>query len=258
MKRLGNKVVAMFISTVMLATTFTMTAFAAQISYNNAVDELSQAEIREEIINIVKSTSSADEREALLSKLLQNNPLQEAVSAQNTRAVNSVSILETVEVDDNVQIDFFSNGNFGIQELEEIGTTEMKARAINYTNTHRASYTITNGIGGKIVETYVKGYFAYDNTNTPVAYITDAGYSKGTLIMWECGSWEDGTASNSRDKEAYCYADAYYHWTIGGEGGSSEVGATVSGGFTIQDCNIFLKLNCDKNGDISASVAIEG
>lgn len=260
MKRFGKKLVTMLISATLLTASFSMNAFAADNKEKSTTSSMSQAEIKAEIVEIVKTASSTAERDQLLLDLLQNNPLQATnnASAARTASTNSVSIVETIKIDDNKHIDFFSNGNLGIQELENLGTTQMQARAINYTNTHRASYTIKNGIGGKIVETYVKGYFAYDNTNTPKAYFTDAGYSKGTLIMWECASWNEGTGTNTRDKKAYCYADAYYHWSIGAEvGGSGEVSGSVSGGITLQDCNVLLKLNCDKAGTVSASVEIE-
>lgn len=265
-----------FISIVLtLVMTFTLAvpAFAAE----HQEVPVEQAQIRAQIVAIIANASSTEERDELLSNLLEKTPLAPVSSATtytsdggNEHVITGMpEVIESIVIDENTQVDFYSTGDFGIKELEDIGTTDIPVpyASYNYTNTYRASYTIKNIFGGKIVETFVKGYFRYDGTNIPTAYLEDADYSKGTLIFWDCSSWDDGTGKNVRDKTAYCYADAYYDWTldvslggsVGGEigGVSGEVSGEVGGGLTIQDCNVYLKLICSKSGSISATVSLE-
>lgn len=252
-------------------------AFAAEVEGEK------QAVIRDEIVEIVSTASTTEERDRLLSELLEETPLASTVSLDGMSSyeydelsgsiliTGMPDIVESVEVDENTKIDFYETGEFGIMETENLGATNIAvpySSSYKYTNTYRTSYTLKNVLGGKIVETYVKGYFKYDGSNTPTAYLEDAGYSKGTLIFWKCSSWSEGTKKKSSNKTAYCYADAYYDWTldvslggsisgeIGGVGG--KVSGSVSGGLTIQDCNVYLKLICSKSGTVSSSVSLEG
>lgn len=217
----------------------------------------------------------------MLTEMLEETPLTSTAvmnSVQATRGSHQESsyigmpqITESVKIDENKRVDFYETGDFGIYEVEDLGQTNRlmsRASSYSYTNTYRTSYTIKNVFGGKIVETYVKGYFKYNGTSTPTAYLEDAGYSKGTLIFWDCSSWKEGTKTNSRDKSAYCYADAYYDWTIdislggsvGGDvdGVKGEISGEISDGLTIQDCNVYLKLICSKAGKVSGAVSVEG
>lgn len=271
-----KKVFSCILSLIM-AFAITVPAFAAE----QDVEGKSQEEIRATIVDIVASASSKEERDRMLTTLLQETPLAPTVPVNSIHAGRDVheekvyvgmpQITESVKINENKRVDFYETGDFGIYEVENLGPTDVPmayASSYSYTNTYRTSYTIENLLGGKIVETYVKGYFRFDGTNTPTAYLEDAGYSKGTLVFWDCSSWKEGTKTNSRDKSAYCYADAYYDWTIdvslkgsvsGGIGGvEGEVSGEISDGLTIQDCNVYLRLICSKAGNVTGAVSVEG
>lgn len=268
-----KKFTALLLSCIMVFS-MSSTTFAIE------TEPMSQEEIRAKIVEIVATSTSTDERDELLSNFLEENPLAPVTrsgervqrssqsDATPSTEVSTLELVDSVAVDENTEIDFYSTGDFGIKEVEDLGYVGKAARASSYTNTYRTSYTIKNLFGGKIVETYVKGYFKYDGTNTPTAYLEDAAYSKGTLIFWDCSSWDDGTGTKASDKTAYCYADAYYDWTldvslggsVGGDidgGVEGEISGEISDGLTIQDCNVYLKLICSKSGSISATVSLE-
>ena len=264
-KKLGGLILALA-----LTLSLSVPSFAAE---SLSVD---QSELRGAVVEIVANATSKEEREKMLSELLEETPLAPYPTMQATYSPESISItgmpevVETVVIDENKRVDFFETGDFGILEMENLGETNVAVpyATYKYTDTYRTSYTIENVFGGKIVETYVKGYFRYDGTNTPTAYLEDAGYSKGTLIFWDCSSWDADTGRNFRDKTAYCYADAYYDWTldislggsVGGDlgGVEGEVSGEVSDGLTIQDCNVYLRLICSKTGYVSGRVSLEG
>ena len=271
MKNMVKKIVGMCVASAIIFS-MSVPAFAAGTF-------VSQDELREKVVQIVANATSVEERDAMLSELLEENPLapETSLQAANSTDDNSVcingmpKIVESVEIDDTKRVDFFETGEFGIYEIEDLGAPDVAApmaSTYKYTNTYRTYYTIKNILGGKIVETFVKGYFKYNGSSIPTAYLEDAGYDMGTLIFWDCSSWEEDTGTNYRDRVAYCYADAYYDWTLdisfGGSAGGDiggvegEVSDEVGGGLTIQDCNVFLKLNCKKDGSVYGSVSVDG
>ncbi|MFI3214538.1 MAG: hypothetical protein R3Y24_14560 [Eubacteriales bacterium] len=254
-----KKIISVLLSLAMMAS-LSATAFASEPTV------MSQSQIKSNIIQIVADTSSDEERDDLLVALLEENPLEPTVQLRSVDDITTIDVIDTVKVNENIQVDFYSTGDFGIMETEKLDEFNRATRA-DSTGVYRTSYEIKNLLGGKIVETYVKGEFTYDGINTPTPYLEDAGYSKGVLIMWDCSSWEEDVKRTTYNKKAFCYADAYYDWSLDFELGGSvggdiggvegEVNGSVSGGLTIQDCNVYLKLICDKDGNVSATVSVE-
>lgn len=265
------KKIVSFLFAAILTTSMSVTAFAAE----NNTTTMNQTDIRAKVVEIIATSNTIEERDQRLSSFLENNPLKSTPTtySESNTLTSTPDIVESVTVDENTSVDFYSTGDFGIKELEDLGAPAVKKSApiastygYNYTNTYKASYTIKNLLGGKIVETYVTGYFKYNGSSTPTPYFVDAGYNKGFLVSWDCSSWDEGTGTKSSTKSAYCYADAYYDWTLdvslGGSAGgdiggvNGEVNGSVGTGVTIQDCNVFLKLNCSKYGIINGTVSL--
>ena len=204
-------------------------------------------ETRQKIISILENSEGAQEN-LQLKQLLNSTPLKSEKSEKYSP--------KEYQINKNKKVIFISDQSFIVEKLTQedkpitntnnslfstsaintnnsLGSTSAIYTTGNYTKTHNCY-----GSAGNIVWTaVVKGYFYYDNINTPKPFLNDAYYERGFLSLWQVSNWSKGIGVNG---DAYCYARGNFSWGFEYNGN----------GLVIQDQYLDLRLTCNKNGNV--------
>ena len=144
-----------------------------------------------------------------------------------------------------VPIDFYENGMFGIGKTAEQPSNNMVSLAttyVRYGQTYRDYYS---WVGVHIFTVAQSLNFTYDYTTAGYGGGYDGWYSRGSILsVWQVSDWSEGHEQAGNNHEAV--VSGYFH-----------TGFEYQGfGFVVQDLNIQHTLTCHPDGSMLAVYSI--